>query len=138
LARSSSELIRPGIFSFLPEKLAFYEATGAILLNEPDRALSAADRALTLYDSSETTEPTLVKLERASGFAQAGEVPEACRVAIDALLTPGTYHGVTVREYTRKFDELLRGIQTQETREWRDVRAEVHARDSKRRDTVEE
>ena len=37
LARSSADLVVPGIYSFLPEKLAFYEATGAVQLGEPHR-----------------------------------------------------------------------------------------------------
>ena len=126
LVRSPAELITPGIFSFLPEKLAFYEATGAVRLNESQTAVSAADHALALYDPSETTEPALAKLERASALAQAGEIPEACRVAKDALLDPNTYHGVTVRTYARRFDHTIRGIQSRETREWREVLAEVH------------
>jgi tetratricopeptide (TPR) repeat protein len=128
LERSSPDLVAPGIFSFVPEKLAFYEATGAVRLSDSDRAISAADRALSLYDPSETTEPTLAKLERASALAKAGEVPEACRVAKVALLDPSTYHGVTVQTYASKFDEIIRGIQSPETREWREVRAEVHGR----------
>jgi len=128
LERSSPDLVTAGIFSFLPEKLAFYEATGAVRLNDPERAVSAADRALSLYDLSETTEPALAKLERASALAEAGEVPEACRVAKAALLDPSTYHGVTVRTYACKFDALIRGIQSPETREWREVRAVVHGR----------
>ena len=126
LERSLPDRVVPGIFSFLPEKLAFYEATGAVRLHEPSRAMEAADRALSLYDLSETTEPTLAKLERASALAEAGEVPEACTVATAALLDPATYHGVTVRAYARKFDELVRGIQLPEVREWREVRADVH------------
>src|SRR5260370_6392887 len=128
LARSPEEMIIPGIFSFLPEKLAFYEATGAVRLNEPDSAVTAADRALSLYDPSETTEPTLAKLERASALAQAGEIPQACRVAKDALLGPNTYHGVTVRTYARRLDQTIRGIQSPETSEWRQVLAQVHGR----------
>jgi tetratricopeptide (TPR) repeat protein len=126
LERSSSQLVTPGIFSFLPEKLAFYEATGAVRLNDSDRAIKAADRALALYDLSETTEPTLAKLERASALAEAGEVPEACRVARTALLDPTTFHGITVRSFARKFDNLVRAVQSPEAREWREVRAEVH------------
>jgi len=126
LARSRPELISPGIFSFVPEKLAFYEASGAVRLNKPDNALSSADHALSLYDPTETTEPTLTRLERASALAQAGEVEEGCRAAIDALLDPNTFHGITVRTYARRFDETVRGIQSPGTREWRQVLAEKH------------
>ncbi len=127
LERSSPDAVGPGIYSFLPEKLAFYEATGAVCLNHTDRALAAANRALALYDLSETTEPTLAKLERASALAKGGEVPEACSVAAAALLDPTTYHGVTVRTYAAKFDGLVRDVDLPETREWREVRQEVHS-----------
>ena len=128
LARSPAELIRPGIFSFLPEKLGFYEATGAVRLKDPARAIDAADRALSLYDLSETMEPALVRLERASALAEAGEIPEACRAAKAALLEPHTYHGVTVRKYAGRFDGLISGIELPETRDWFEVRAAVHGR----------
>lgn len=130
LERSSPELVAPGIFSFLPEKLAFYEATSAVRLNDSDRAVKAADNALALYDLSETTEPTLAKLERARALAAAGEIPEACRVAKEALLDPATFHGITVRDFAQKFDNAIRSIQSPEARDWREVRAEVHDRKS--------
>jgi tetratricopeptide (TPR) repeat protein len=128
LERSPSEMIKPGIFSFLPEKLGFYEATGAVQLNDPVRAIDAADRALSLYDLTETMEPALVRLERASALAETGEVPEACRAAKAALLEPNTYHGVTVRKYATRFDGLISGIDLPETRDWFEVRAAVHGR----------
>jgi tetratricopeptide (TPR) repeat protein len=131
LDRSRPEQIFPGIFSFLPEKLAFYEATGAVRLNQAATAVAAADRAISLYDLSETTEPTLARLERASALALAREIPEACRVAVEALLDPNTYHGLTVRTYAGRFDEIIRGIQSPETREWRDTYAEKHGRERK-------
>jgi uncharacterized protein YhbP (UPF0306 family) len=130
LDRSSPDAVRPGIFSFLLEKLAFYEATGAVRLNDTNRALAAANRALALYDLSETTEPTLAKLERASALAKGGEVPEACSIAAAALLDPTTYHGVTIRTYAAKFDSLVREIDLPETRQWREVHREIHGREA--------
>jgi hypothetical protein len=126
LERSPSEQVCPGIFSFVPEKLAFYEATGAVQINDTGTALTAADRALSLYDRSETTEPALATLVRASALAKAGETAEACRSATTALLDPATYHGVTVRTYTARFDDLISDTVLPETREWREVRAAVH------------
>ncbi len=126
LARSRAELIGPGIFSFVPEKLAFYEATGAVRLNKPETALLSADRALSLYDPSETTEPTLTRLERASALAQASDIEEGCRVATDALLDPNVFHGITVKTYARRFDTIVRGIQSPATKQWREIRAELH------------
>lgn len=56
-----------------------------------------------------------------------GEIPEACRVATEAILDRRTQHAVTVRAVALKFEDLLGGIESPETREWREVRAEVHA-----------
>jgi transcriptional regulator with XRE-family HTH domain len=131
LSSSRPEQVTPGIFSFLPERLAFYEATGAVQLKMPETAVAAADRALSLYDPSETTEPTLARLERASALALAREIPQACNVAIEALLDPNTFHGVSVRRYAARFDGLVRGIQSPETRQWREVHAAKHLQRSR-------
>ena len=128
LERSPADLVAPGIFSFLPEKLAFYEAVGAVRLSDTGRAMSAADCALSLYDPSETTEPTLVKLQRASALAKSGEVSEACQVAKTALLDRQTYHGVTVRTYARKFNDLIGDRESPEISEWRAVQTDVHGK----------
>jgi transcriptional regulator with XRE-family HTH domain len=126
LSRSAAEEVRDGIFSYKPEKLEFYESAGAVLLSDPSRALAAADRAIGLYPEGETTEPTLARLQKASALALAGEVPEACRVATAAIIDPGTYHGVTVRQYAAAFDGRLPD-DSPDVRAWRDVRAAVHA-----------
>ena len=121
LARSSQELIIPGIFSCVPQKLAFYEANGAVLLNEPQRALQAADRALAIYDMSETTEPALVQLDRASALVQSREASEACRLAVTAVTAPATYRSVSVRTRARRFNHLLGSISTPAADDWRDT-----------------
>jgi hypothetical protein len=124
LAGSRPELVRPGIFSFLPAKLDFYEATGAVALSRPAVAVSTADRAL--LSDLPTADRTLTRLVRASALAQSGEVDEACRVATGTLLDATTYHGLTVRAYARKFDEGIRGINSAATREWHQVHADKH------------
>jgi hypothetical protein len=124
--RSPAELVKPGIFSRLPENLLFYEATGAVALGQPEIAISAADRAFPLLAPGDT-DKVLVRLERASALAQSGEIPEACRVAREALLDPGFYHDAGVRSYAVRFDRQVRGIQSPETREWRQVLADTHA-----------
>ena len=124
---SPTELITPGIFSRLPSNLAFYEATGAVALNQTDIAVSAADRTFSLCDPRDVDQ-ALARLERANALAQSGEVSEGCRIARDVLLDPGTYHGVPVRTYAARFDNLIRGIQSPETREWRQVLADAHSR----------
>jgi hypothetical protein len=119
---SAPDLIRPGIFSFLPEKLAFYEARGWVELRDVHSASAAAERALAHYDLSESTEPALVRFERASAFVQAGEITEGCRTATDAVLDPRTYHSITVVTRAREFDRLLDpASQDEGVREWKEV-----------------
>jgi len=118
----------PGIFSFVPEKLAFYEANGAILLDQPDRAMEAADSALSLYDMAETTEPALVQFEKASALVSSGDVAEASRVACEALRNPQTYQSVSVRRRMSRFDQLLRETKTRDADDWWDFRQDLDNR----------
>jgi hypothetical protein len=127
LSSSSDELVAPGIFSFVPEKLAFYEANGAVLLDRPTRAIEAADAALSMYDMTETTEPALAQLEKASGLVQLDEIPEACRIAVEAISSPSTYQSVTVRRRASRFDTLLNGIKAREVDEWHETRRALHS-----------
>jgi tetratricopeptide (TPR) repeat protein len=121
LDRSSPDLIQPGIFSFVPEKLAFYEARGWVELNDADAASAAADHAISLYDFTETTEPALARFEQASAYAQDGELAEACRIATTAVLDRRTYHGVTVVSRAHEFDRLLGPSNAESVRDWREV-----------------
>jgi len=119
---SAPDLIRPGIFSFVPEKLSFYEARGWVELGDVEAASVASERALAQYDLSENTEPALVRFERASALVQATEVEEACRVATDAVLDPHTYRSITVVTRAREFDQLLNGTPDDgPVGEWREV-----------------
>jgi hypothetical protein len=126
LARSAPALVRPGIFSFRPSKLAFYESTGWVQLGDAGRGIAAADHALTLYEPAENTDRALVGIDRASALANSGEVPEACRAAIAALRGHGTFQGIAVRRYAARFDQIVRAHALPEVREWRDARAEAH------------
>ena len=119
LDASPSDLVQPGIFSFLPEKLAFYEARGLVELGRSEEASAAADHAISLYDLSETTEPALVRFEQASALAQTGEIQEACRVATTAVLDQNTYHGVTVITRATEFDQLLGPSHCGAVNDWR-------------------
>jgi hypothetical protein len=121
LDRSSSDFIQPGIFSFVPEKLAFYEARGWVELSDADAASTAADHAISLYDFTETTEPALARFEQASAYAQAGEWAEACRIATTAVLDRRTYHGITVVARAHEFDRLLGPSNCESVRDWREV-----------------
>ncbi|MGH8903859.1 MAG: hypothetical protein ACRDYA_19835 [Egibacteraceae bacterium] len=125
LDASPAELVRAGIFSFLPEKLEFYEATGYVKLRDADRAAQAADRALVLYDPTDKVDPTLVRLDKASALVQASEIPEACTVATHALLDPHAYHSAGIVIRAREFDALLGDDRAPAVRDWRDVLATI-------------
>jgi tetratricopeptide (TPR) repeat protein len=125
LDASPPDLVQPGIFSFLPEKLMFYEARGLVELGRTEEASAAAERAITLYDFSETTEPTLVRFEQASAFVQAGEIQEACRVATTAVLDRHTYHGFTVITRAKEFDRLLGPSNCGAAHDWRELLASL-------------
>jgi tetratricopeptide (TPR) repeat protein len=120
---SPDELVRPGIFSFLPEKLAFYEARGRVELGDVTKAIAAAQRASDLYDFTETTEPALVRFEQASALVQAGEIPEACRFATTAILDQRTYHGISIHTRAKEFDQLLGTSSQEAAKDWREVLA---------------
>jgi hypothetical protein len=125
MERSSAQQVRPGVFARQPANLLFYEATGAVALGLHGAAISAADRAFARIPSGDS-DRVLVRLEKASALAGSGEIPEACRVAIDALRQPGFYHDVGVRTYAVKFDRVIRGIQAPHTKEWRQVLADTY------------
>ena len=129
LEHAPASLIHPGIFSFLPEKLAFYEAHGRVELGDWRGAIEAAERALASYDPTETTEPTLTRLELASAVAQRGELAEACELATLALRDPGSYHSASVVLQARAFDRRL-GPTTRATAGWREFLTGIHPPDA--------
>ena len=128
LENSPASQVRPGIFSFVPEKQAFYEANAFVQLGDAQNAIAAADRALERYDLRETTEPALVRFERASALVQSGELDEGCRFAAGTVLDPRTYHSVTVRSRAQKFDRLLADRRSPAIKEWRTVMRETYAK----------
>jgi transcriptional regulator with XRE-family HTH domain len=128
LENSPQSQVRPGIFSFVPEKQALYEASAFVTLDDPQNAIAAADRALGLYDLRETTEPALVRFERASALVQAGELDEGCRFAAGTVLDPRTYHSVTVRSRAQKFDAMLGNRRSSTVAEWRAVRHDTYSK----------
>jgi hypothetical protein len=121
LAGSAAEQVTPGIFSFVPEKLSLYEASAYVALHDPQRAARAAADALEQYDLTETTEPALVRFERASALVQAGEVEEACRYAVATVLDPRTYPSITVKTRAHKFDGLFGAQPIPAVAQWRDI-----------------
>jgi tetratricopeptide (TPR) repeat protein len=126
LERSPKDRIHAGIFSFLPEKLHFYEARGWVELGNPAAAAQASERALPLYDPTENTEPALVRFEQASALAQAAEVEQACAIATDTVNDPRTYRSITVVTRAREFDRLLDpAADNASVLAWREVLREV-------------
>ncbi|MGH3548538.1 MAG: hypothetical protein ACRDQU_10600 [Pseudonocardiaceae bacterium] len=125
LDASPPDLVQPGIFSFQPEKVVFYEARGLVELGRSEEAAAAAEHAISLYDLSETTEPALVRFEQASALAQVGEMQEACRVATTAVLDRNTYHGITVITRANEFDRLLGPSHCGAVHDWRELLASL-------------
>jgi hypothetical protein len=130
LDASDSDLIRPGIFSFLPQKHAFYEADGYAQLSNLELNSAASQRALGIYDENETTEPALVHIDHAMALVGAGEVEEGCRVATAAIVHPRTFIGHTVAQRADRFDEMLNGSTLPVVRDWRENRQLAMARQS--------
>lgn len=128
LEQSLPGTVQPGIFSFLPEKHAFYEARGRVDLRDTEGAVDAVARALATYDLTDTTEPALVRFEHASALAQAGEAEEAYRVAVGAVTDRHTFHSVSVVTRAREFGALLDPV-GQVAREWREVLAHLQPPD---------
>jgi hypothetical protein len=98
-----------------------------VTLGDATNGVSAADRALAHYDLRETTEPALVRFERASALLQSGDLDEACRFAAGTVLDPRTYHSVTVRTRARKFDALIGNRRSPAIQEWRAVMRESYS-----------
>jgi hypothetical protein len=125
LENSEPATIAPGILSFQPANLAFYETTGAVALDDFRGSLDAASRALALFNRAESYDRSLVGLERASALAKAGEITEACRAAKTVMLDPATYYCAPILTYARKFTEAVRGSQSADVREWRELIADL-------------
>lgn len=113
------EELTVGIFSYRPEKLAFYQAIGYADLGRAAETANAAARALATYDPKETTEPALVRLEHATALLSSGEIDEACSVATQAITSHHTYIGLTVTKRARQFDAALTGFRGRAVAEWR-------------------
>lgn len=119
LENVAPEAISLGIFSFRPEKLAFYRATGFARLGRTEETAAAAAEAIARYDPQETTEPALVRFEHASALLSAGEVDEACAVATSAITNGATYVGLTVSKRAKQFDTALAGRRGPAISDWR-------------------
>ncbi|WP_327110318.1 hypothetical protein OHB12_21205 [Nocardia sp. NBC_01730] len=126
IARSAAALenvgpedLAVGIFSFRPEKLAFYQAIGYSRLGRAEETAEAASRAIALYDPSETMEPALVRFEHAAALLASGEVDGACSMATQAITNSRTYIGLTVTKRAKQFDSTLGNLRTRAVAEWR-------------------
>ncbi|MEU8268869.1 hypothetical protein AB0B89_17065 [Sphaerisporangium sp. NPDC049002] len=128
LDRCSGDTLQPGVFSYLPEKQAFYEARGWADLGNVDGAGRAASRALAAFDPTLTTNPALVRFSHASALAKSGQIEEACCVATAAIRDPHTYQSITVVLRAHEFDALLAPTGAA-TADWREALADVRAPD---------
>ncbi|MFC4531749.1 hypothetical protein [Sphaerisporangium dianthi] len=128
LDRCPSDLVRPGILSFQPERQAFYEARGWADLGNVDGTASATDRALAAYDPTVSSDPALVRFAHATALAKSGEVEEACRLATLALRDPNTLPIISIVVRAYEFDALL-GALGSTTADWREALADVHPPD---------
>jgi len=115
------EKVFPGIFSFTHAKLAFYETCGLVRLGRLRQATTAAEKALNLYDRTDTSERALVRLEYAIGLVDAGELEEACSFASAAVGDPRTSLCSTVSQSARDFDRSLPATRAPELHEWRET-----------------
>lgn len=128
LDRCGGDTMNPGIFSFQPEKQAFYEARGWADLGDVDGAGEAATRALASFDPTLNNNPALVRFSHASALAKAGQAEEACRIATAAVRDPHTFHSITVVLRAHEFDALL-APSASATADWREALAGVRAPD---------
>ncbi|MFG1789889.1 helix-turn-helix domain-containing protein [Nocardia sp. NPDC049149] len=119
LENAGQEELTVGIFSYRPEKLAFYQAIGYSRLGRAAETAKAAACALVRYDPQETMEPALVRFEHATALLSAGEIDEACSVATQAITSHHTYIGLTVTKRATQFDAALAGFRGRAVTEWR-------------------
>jgi len=117
ISRVSEDEIQPGVFSFSPHKLAFYQADGYAAIGNLPKTAEAAANALSMYNPNETTEPALVRLSHATVLAQAGELDEAFHQATLAVTGPTTYINTAVRAWISRFVAALPSDATPPT-EW--------------------
>ncbi|HEY9472785.1 MAG TPA: hypothetical protein VIS06_02920 [Mycobacteriales bacterium] len=112
----------PTNFTFHPRRLAFYESTGFLQLGDTRVALEAADRALALYEPGiYSSEPAMIRLNKAIVHARAGEVPEARRIATEALTDRDSHPASIVLVRAAEFDRMLGADTSAPVREWREV-----------------
>ncbi|HEY9472635.1 MAG TPA: hypothetical protein VIS06_02160 [Mycobacteriales bacterium] len=112
----------PTDFTFPSRRLGFYESTGFVRLDDAESALEAADRALTQYETGiYSSEPAMIRLDKAIVHARSGEVPEACRIATEALTDRDSHPASIVLVRAAEFDRMLGADTSAPVREWREV-----------------
>ncbi|GAA1264903.1 hypothetical protein GCM10009677_15980 [Sphaerisporangium rubeum] len=129
LERCAADMLRPGIFSFQPEKQAFYEARGWADLGEAVGAEDAATRALVAFDPALTSNPALVRFSYATALAKAGQVEQACHIASAAIHDPHTFPTMAVVLRAHEFDALLTRAAAPPTIQWREALAGLRSPD---------
>lgn len=82
---SDSPVPWPWVFQFDHEKVARHRLSCAVRLNRPRVALSATDDVAGFLRTGHVKQRGLLQLEVAEAHAQAGDLDEACRIAIHAV-----------------------------------------------------
>ncbi len=129
LGRCAPNAVRPGILSFQPERLTFYEARGRADLGDLPGTAEAANRALAVNNSADSSsDPALVRFAYACALAKSGEIEEACHLATTAIRDPNIAHNITVVVRAHEFDALL-DHSGSATGDWREALAEIRSPD---------
>jgi len=133
LTASRPETIRRGVYSFLPEKISFYEATSYARLGDAQGAINAADEALSHYDLSRAVDHALIRIDRATGLVHSGEIPEACRYMARTLTEPEyVVQMASVVSRAQEFDRMLGDERHPAVRDWREFLASVRPTTTRR------
>ena len=127
LTRCEPGALKPGIFSFLPRKQAFFEARGRADLGDSKGAGDSATRALAGFELTSKTDPALVRFAYASALAKAGETEAACQLAtkaINAVHDLGINPALAVVVRAHDFNTLI-DPKADVAQEWRETLANI-------------
>jgi len=99
---------------FNPSRLAGYEGACFVRLRQPDRALPALQRALTLLDPQAIRRRSTLFTDMGIAHAQQGNVQIACKFAIQALAITMQTKSLSVLERVRQVRKELEAWQDTE------------------------
>jgi len=110
---------------FNPSRLAGYEGACFVRLRQPDRALSALQRALALLDPQAIRRQSTLFTDMGIAHAQQGNVQIACKFAIQALAITMQTKSLSVLERVRQVRKELEAWQ--DTEEVKDLERQLEA-----------